>query len=86
VGIIFLATPHKGSTAANLGVIAARAVRCTAVVNINRKLLKRLEKHNDFLEEKSHHFSRISSGFTIYTFYETMKTKGIMVSIPSLDR
>ena len=78
-GIMFLATPHRGSAAASLGSIAAKIVKCTPALTINKRLLQRLEKHSDYLEEKSHHFSRICSSIAIYTFYETIKTNGIMV-------
>lgn len=84
-GIVFLGTPHKGSTVANLGSIAANAVRYSGMMSINARLLQRLKKHNDFLLEKLHYFSRICSGFKIYTFYETIKTKGVMVPTSSLS-
>lgn len=79
-GIVFLATPHKGSSAATLGSVAARIARLTMLVNVNAKLIRRLESQNSYLIEKSHHFSKLCSKFEIFTFYETIKIRGIMVS------
>lgn len=79
-GIIFLATPHKGSSAATLGSVAARIARLTMLINVNAKLIRRLESQNSYLVEKSHHFSKLCSKFEIFTFYETIKYRGIMVS------
>jgi protein SERAC1 len=86
LGIIFLGTPHRGSSAANLGSTAARVARYSLLVNPNTRLLQKLQLHNDFLSEKSHQFSKICSSFKIFSFYETQKTKGIMVDIANSPR
>lgn len=78
-GIIFLGTPHRGSSAASLGSIAARVARYSLLINPNMRLLQKLQLYNDFLSEKSHQFSKICSSFRIFSFYETQKTNGIMV-------
>ncbi|TAQ90814.1 hypothetical protein B7494_g887 [Chlorociboria aeruginascens] len=79
VGIIFLATPHKGSFAANFGSIVASVAHLSMLFKPNTRLIRRLERHNDFLSEKSHHFSKICSRIKIFSFYETCETNRIMV-------
>ncbi|KAL5314866.1 hypothetical protein ACEPPN_017516 [Leptodophora sp. 'Broadleaf-Isolate-01'] len=80
VGILFLATPHKGSSAANLGSIAARIARLSMIFKPNTRLIRRLKRHNGFLSDKSHQFSKICSRMKIFSFYETCETNRIMVS------
>ncbi|KAK0727535.1 hypothetical protein B0T26DRAFT_672189 [Lasiosphaeria miniovina] len=78
-GIVFLATPHRGSSAAaNLGAVAAGIARYTMVVSFNVRLIRRLESRNNYLVVKSHHFSEIYSRFNIYTIYKMVRIGRIM--------
>ena len=61
-GIIFLGTPHKGSSAASYGKIAFNISRFLAAQSVNTKLLRALEQNSESLQ-------RITT-----TFLETLES------------
>jgi len=77
-GVIFLGTPHRGSSAASLGVMAARMAKF-AFVDSSNILLKSLRKKSEVLERISESFGRIMflKEVVVHSFYETLPTKGI---------
>ncbi|KAK0752375.1 hypothetical protein B0T18DRAFT_89581 [Schizothecium vesticola] len=72
-GIVFLATPHQGSNAANFGnIIAGVANAVTPGISfLNRDMIRDLKKGSPALFEISSKFSNICTGISIHTFYET---------------
>jgi hypothetical protein len=61
-GIVFLGTPHKGSSAASYGRVAYMLTKVFAFQSTNTKLLRALEKNSETLD-------RISTDF-----YQTLET------------
>ena len=70
MGVVFLGTPHQGSTAASFGRIAMQiATACGAPTD--RSLLRHLRPNCDSLRRTAASFARIASHIKIYSFYET---------------
>ncbi|KAI0596694.1 hypothetical protein F4775DRAFT_282821 [Biscogniauxia sp. FL1348] len=72
-GIIFLGTPHKGSSAASYGKIAVTLTKVFAAQSTNTKLLRTLEKGSEVLGriEKSFYETWDQYGtIRIYSFHE----------------
>jgi hypothetical protein len=72
-GIIFLGTPHRGSSAADL---ASNLINITrlAFPGIQSQLLAALEKDSSTLGDIADEFRHISSDFEIASFYEQKPT------------
>lgn len=72
VGIVFLATPHRGSSVANFGSIVASVVNLvTPGMRVFNDTLRDLKKGSSALFETSSKFANICAGISIHTFYET---------------
>ena len=65
VGILFLGTPHQGSSAAEYGIWLARALRS------NTTLLETLKKNSPTLLEVAQDFHASYNNVDIVCFYET---------------
>jgi protein SERAC1 len=79
-GVIFLATPHRGSTAASLGKIAYQCSKILAK-KPNTKLLESLEQRSEILDRISTQFLQLLSAqdILIHSFIEELPTQGMMV-------
>jgi hypothetical protein len=73
LGIVFLATPHRGSRAADFGSIVASAANMVTpgMRFFNPHILRDLKKGSPALYDISGRFSNICTGIWIHTFYET---------------
>ena len=78
--IIFLGTPHRGSSVATLGKIAQEITK-VLWKSPNITVLRDLEVNAQTLERFGRGFSQIlvEKGVKIHSFREEKKTKGIMV-------
>lgn len=82
VGIVFLATPHRGSETADMATVAVRigkAVFPKFLLTINKPLITSLKKDCNSLFERASNFMKICSGMKIYSFYEQDGMAGQMV-------
>jgi Putative serine esterase (DUF676) len=79
LGVCFLGTPHRGSKTATLGRIAYNIN--LAYYNANTELLSELERKSGTLERVTKGFNNLlyQRNFKIYSFRETIPTKGVMV-------
>ena len=88
-GIIFLGTPHRGSSIASLGKMAYDASR-VLWKRPNTAVLQDLERHSTTLDRIGKGFSQIlverlnNRPIEVYSFREEKPTKGIMVSGSSI--
>ncbi|KAI4115486.1 MAG: hypothetical protein LQ345_003915, partial [Seirophora villosa] len=85
-GVIFLGTPHRGSTSASMGKMALH-VSEVFTLRPNLKLLQGLEKHSEILDRLGDDFHQtiLKHNLTIYSFREERETRryklfNIMVS------
>ncbi|KAJ5100300.1 P-loop containing nucleoside triphosphate hydrolase [Penicillium angulare] len=78
-GIIFLGTPHGGSTMADWGLIATGIVKFTSQ-GCNSKALKGFQPDSEILEFYRKCFLKMlqDQRFTIHSFYEKRGTSGIL--------
>ncbi|EWC47622.1 hypothetical protein DRE_03242 [Drechslerella stenobrocha 248] len=79
IGIIFLGTPHNGSsmaTVAEIGAKIAGVVLPDAIMPKNRSLIKSLRKDSARLFETAGRFANICGAMKIYSMYESMPTAG----------
>jgi len=79
-GVIFLGTPHRGSSTATLGKIAQNITRVVRS-NPNTSILQDLEVNSETLERIGRGFHQIlaESPIQIQSFREELPTSGIMV-------
>ncbi|KAK6359321.1 hypothetical protein TWF696_000482 [Orbilia brochopaga] len=79
IGIIFLGTPHNGSSMASVAEIGAKiagVVLPDAIMPKNRSLIKSLRKDSSRLFETAGRFANICGAMKIYSMYESMPTVG----------
>ena len=76
--IVFLGTPHRGSTYAGWGQIASNLARL-ALQDTNKKILKTLEVNNEVLDNIHEDFITIvfKGGIKIHSFQEARGISGI---------
>jgi hypothetical protein len=78
ISLIFLGTPHRGSSKATLGKLAAKAGKALGATD---KLLEALERGSELLEQQRNLFDSIRRGLHIVCLYEDLPMKVIgMVS------
>lgn len=58
-GIVFMGTPHAGSTAADWGRMAARITETFMLQRCNTALLSQLSSNNDMLQELADEFAML---------------------------
>ncbi|MCJ1245334.1 hypothetical protein MMC30_002538 [Trapelia coarctata] len=77
-GIIFLGTPHGGSSSANWGILASNLAK-VALQGPNERVLRGLRPNNELLENLRKVFLQMleDSHFQIHSFYETQSMLGI---------
>ncbi|KXX82382.1 Protein SERAC1 [Madurella mycetomatis] len=85
-GIIFLGTPHNGSTVANWGRALHSTLKASLVgffVETEGTLLKTLMKDSEMLRHINNRFLQIHQNFRIHMVHETLKTgpKGLGVKV-----
>lgn len=76
-GIIFLGTPHNGSTVANWGRALHSTLKASLVglfVESEGTLLKTLMKDSEMLRSINNRFLQIHQNFRIHMVHETLKT------------
>jgi hypothetical protein len=81
IGILFLGTPHRGSSSASIGRMAYQ-ITTIATRQPNRKLLRALEKNSDTLEQVGNSFLQTLEGhqnIDIYSFREEKETKRFLI-------
>ena len=66
--IIFLSTPHRGSS------LAKSLVYILQIASMSKSYIKELSSHSTFLQSINDEFSNMCGGLKLYSFYETMKT------------
>ncbi|RPB14008.1 hypothetical protein P167DRAFT_534622 [Morchella conica CCBAS932] len=71
IGIVFLSTPHQGTSLAQYGSIIGVIA---AIQGLNRKLISDLEQNSDRLTEIAEDFIRYQSSILFASFYERRKT------------
>ncbi|KAK6360209.1 hypothetical protein TWF730_006359 [Orbilia blumenaviensis] len=79
VGVIFLGTPHTGSsvaTVADLGARIAGVVLPDAIMPKNRSLIKSLRKDSSRLFETAGRFANVCGDMKIYNMYESLPLIG----------
>ncbi|USP73041.1 hypothetical protein yc1106_00315 [Curvularia clavata] len=76
--IVFLGTPHRGSTYANWGQIASKLARI-ALQDSNKKIVDTLEVNNEVLDNIHEEFKRIvyKGGIKIHSFQEARGVTGV---------
>ena len=76
--LIFLGTPHRGSSHAGWGEVASR-IASAAFFDVNRKNLGALEVNGDALAQLEKNFGRLvmHHNFTIHNFQEAQGYKGV---------
>jgi hypothetical protein len=78
LGVIFLATPHRGSDAAALGDMVCKAAKLTWI-GPNPHLLDNLKTDSVVLESQRASFSTISKEMPLKCIYEEFTTGSNMV-------
>jgi hypothetical protein len=83
VGVCFLGTPHRGSSAASMGKIAFNISKI-AYTHANTNLLKSLERNSETLDRIGDGFANLlyERNFKIHSFRETKPMKGVMIVEP----
>jgi hypothetical protein len=73
--MVFLGTPHRGSSVANIGDIAMK-IGETVIPGyvMNRSILKCLKKNCDGLYQTANDFGRLYNNIQIFSFYESVGT------------
>jgi hypothetical protein len=74
LGVIFLGTPHRGSSRATVGRVAANAAR---ILGASDKLLKALECDSDLLEQQRQSFDLIRKPLYIVCLREERPMTGL---------
>lgn len=68
-GVVFLGTPHRGSSKATLGKIAAKAGKMLGATD---KIMRALEHDSDLLEQQRNSFDSIRNKFLTVCLYEEL--------------
>ena len=69
--MVFLGTPHEGSSAATVGDTAMQIAKACGA-STDRTLLRHLKPNCDSLANTAAEFAEIASHIKIYSFYETI--------------
>ena len=86
-GIIFLGTPHRGSSQAGLGILAANVCRAM-FQDVNAGILRSMEQDSEVLERIREAFERVLTQEEVkaYSFVEEIPTAGVgMVGVLHLS-
>jgi hypothetical protein len=83
-GIIFLGTPHQGSSLAETGITFANMVRY-AYPKIRTQLLEALKQDSPTLQDLADDFRHLYPEFEIVSCYERQPTKYGIVSVTSSE-
>ena len=76
-GILFLGTPHNGSSKAHMASTARRivsAVTPSKLVDTDGQLLKALEEGSEVLQNVTDAFTPLMKNFRLFFFWEQLKT------------
>ena len=79
-GIVFLGTPHRGSSTASLALTLAKIVRVDpGALRVNQDLLRELQRNSSQLDEINQEFAHVPGveSLSIGSIYETRVTKHI---------
>ena len=71
-GILFMGTPHQGSSGVTWGILAKNLA--SIFTNTNNEILEHLEMNSEWLEHQQTLFLPISNQFDTIYFYETYPT------------
>ena len=77
-GVVFLGTPHRGTSQAGLGILAANV--CRAMLrDANTSILRSLEQDSEVLERIREAFERMMTRERVkaYSFVEELPTVGV---------
>lgn len=78
-GIVFLGTPHRGSSSASLALTLAKIVRVgPGALRVNQDLLREVQRNSEQVDEINQKFAHVifkSQSLLIGSFYETYATK-----------
>lgn len=72
-GILFFGTPHQGGNGVSLGKFLVNVA--SIFTSTNKKLLKHLEMHSEWLLHQTAQYNAISAQFETKYIYETYKTQ-----------
>lgn len=72
--ILFLATPHSGSAAANLGTVIANIANVASLGRVRNGLVALLKNNSHELSVIARDFRGLTENIKIYSFYEQVKT------------
>ncbi|KAH8892335.1 hypothetical protein GQ53DRAFT_841100 [Thozetella sp. PMI_491] len=78
-GVIFMGTPHRGSSKATLGKIAAKVGK---IVGANDQMLKALENDSALLEQQRNSFDSIRRNFFVVCLWEDIPMPLIGLVVP----
>lgn len=76
---MYLGTPHQGGEGVSLAKIVAHAI--SAFAYTNQRLLSRIERHSEWLQDLQSRYNSISGDFETVFFYETFE-----MPVPLLGR
>ena len=78
-GIVFLGTPHAGSSSADLALTLAKIIRVVlGMQRVNQNLLRDLQSNSSQVNEINQRFTRVAAeSMLIGSFYETQPTKHV---------
>ena len=76
-GIVFLGTPHRGSSSADLTLALAKIVRgVSGAPSVNQNLLREMQRNSSQVDEINQKFAHVVVGsLSIASFYETKASK-----------
>ena len=83
-GVVFLGTPHRGSSQAGLGILAANVCRAM-LQDANTSILRSLEHDSEVLDRIGEAFERMMTREKVkaHSFVEELPTVGVgMVRVP----
>jgi hypothetical protein len=76
IDVLFLGTPHRGSSKEELGRLFAFIAQAAAH-KVNTQLLATVAENSHILQQQRDDVTTISNNLDIFCFYETMRTAGI---------